>query len=41
MTAIFSLIFTAVLITVTAILKNRIERELSVLDEDKDNETGL
>ena len=41
MTAVFSLIFTAVLIIVTAILKKRIERELSVLDEDKENGTGL
>lgn len=41
MTAIFSLIFTAALIIVTAILKKRIERELSVLDEDKENGTGL
>ena len=36
MTAIVSLIFTAVLITVTAILKKRIERELSVLELDEE-----
>ncbi|MGN0456037.1 MAG: hypothetical protein ACI4F2_04185, partial [Acutalibacteraceae bacterium] len=35
MTAVYSVIFTAVLIAATAYLKKKIERELSVLDEDR------